>query len=218
MAILERDGALVALVLPDLEAIRGSGSPRVDEVIRVTLSEAAMNLPSYERISGYGWYASRCRRRDCTSISAFGFQRFTRPPKPDGRTRRTSRCHTRTRRCSTASRRARCLAFSNRATLENRLSLDASPMLDLGIDSLEWIALALVLEQQAGVYLDESMAGESLTVRDLLLHAATMPEGRSAGNMTKPSGIGLSPQVPCFGSSRSCSIVSMRFSCRRCSA
>jgi len=61
LAILERDGALVALVLPNLEAIRDAGYPRVDEVIRVALSESALALPSYERIAVTGWCASRCR-------------------------------------------------------------------------------------------------------------------------------------------------------------
>ena len=196
MAILERDGALVALVLPDLEAIRSSGSPRVDEVIRVTLSEAAMNLPSYERISGY-----RLVREPLPKTRLHKYQRFRLPALYEAaETRRTDAPHVALSHEDEAllnSEPARTMFGVLKSRYAGKpVSLDASPMLDLGIDSLEWIALALVLEQQAGVYLDESMAGESLTVRDLLLHAATMPEGRIGGEYDEAVRHWLEPAGP----------------------
>jgi long-chain acyl-CoA synthetase len=57
--------------------------------------------------------------------------------------------------------------------LENRypgrpLSLEASPQLDLGIDSLEWITLGLELERRLGISLSEAEAAGVLTVRELV--------------------------------------------------
>ena len=171
LAILERDGALVALVLPDVEAIRAAGSPRIDEVIRVALSETALTLPSYERLAGY-----RIVREPLPKTRLGKFQRFRLPaiyeaaesgaaPKPQGPLSPEDKA-------LLDSEPARTIFGVLKTRYAGKpVSLDASPQLDLGIDSLEWVALALVLEQQAGVHLDETVAGESLTVRDLLVHA-----------------------------------------------
>jgi long-chain acyl-CoA synthetase len=48
------------------------------------------------------------------------------------------------------------------------LSLDASPQLDLGVDSLEWMNLSMELEQRFGLRLDEAAVADVVTVRDLL--------------------------------------------------
>src|SRR3546814_4221926 len=48
---------------------------------------------------------------------------------------------------------------------ERGLSMDASPTLDLGIDSLEWMTLALDVEQRTGVALSEEDLAASETVR-----------------------------------------------------
>ncbi|HUJ02497.1 MAG TPA: 1-acyl-sn-glycerol-3-phosphate acyltransferase, partial [Rhizomicrobium sp.] len=52
------------------------------------------------------------------------------------------------------------------------LSLDASPLLDLGIDSLEWISFGLELEDRLNLHLSEAEIGGIVTVRDLLRLAA----------------------------------------------
>jgi long-chain acyl-CoA synthetase len=48
------------------------------------------------------------------------------------------------------------------------LSLEASPQLDLGVDSLEWITLGLELERRLGTSLSEAQTAEVSTVRDLI--------------------------------------------------
>jgi long-chain acyl-CoA synthetase len=193
LAILERDGALVALVLPNLEAIRDAGYPRVDEVIRVALSESALALPSYERIAGY-----RLVREPLPKTRLGKYQRFKLPAIYDG----VKTAKAKPEGEPSAEDKA-LLASEPARTIFNLLktryagkpvSLDASPLLDLGIDSLEWVALALVIEQQAGVHLDESQAGESLTIRDLLHQAAASKPAAPAESETvvrhwlKPAG------------------------------
>ena len=179
LAILERDGALVALVLPDLEAIRSAGYPRVDEVVRVTLSEAALNLPSYERLAGY-----RLVREPLPKTRLQKYQRFRLPALYDAteakRTAAPQGALSAEDKALLDSEPARTIFGVLKTRYAGKpVSLDASPLLDLGIDSLEWVALALILEQQAGVHLDESLAGDSLTVRELLLHAAEMTGTRT---------------------------------------
>ncbi|MBK8211352.1 MAG: AMP-binding protein [Rhodospirillales bacterium] len=53
LAVLDREGALVALILPDLEAIRRSANTSVEDVIRVALASVAKTLPSHQRLSGF---------------------------------------------------------------------------------------------------------------------------------------------------------------------
>jgi len=168
LAILEHQGALVALVLPDEEAIRASVSPRIDEAVRVALQEAAFNLPSYERLAGF-----RIVREPLPKTRLMKFQRFKLPAI-------YAAAETGVARAAPAELTAEdkaLLASEPAGTIFNILKtrypgkpvhLDASPLLDLGIDSLEWVGLALVIEQQAGVHLDESVAGEATTIRDLL--------------------------------------------------
>lgn len=195
LAILEREGVLVALVLPDLEAIRAAGHPRVDDVIRVALSEAALALPSYERLSGF---------------------RIVREPLPKTRLGKFQRFRLRAIYDAVETERKAPVALSVEdkvllageparsvfALLQKRypgkpVHLDASPSLDLGIDSLEWVSLGLVLEQQLGVTVDESEAGETLTIRDLLQRirvkdkAASLTPAQIADAWLKPSGVVL---------------------------
>ncbi|MDE2184257.1 MAG: AMP-binding protein [Alphaproteobacteria bacterium] len=194
LAIIEREGALVALVLPDLEAIRASNYSRVEEIIRVALAERAMSLPSHERLAGY-----RLVREPLPKTRLQKFQRFrlraiydaaeTRKPSATGAPSEDDKALLH----NSAARAIFEILKTRYAGKE--VSLDCSPLLDLGIDSLEWVALSLVIEQQAGVHLDESAVGESLTVRDLLRRAAEAPAAASdAGHEAiierwfKPSG------------------------------
>jgi long-chain acyl-CoA synthetase len=181
LAILERDGALVALVFPDLAAIRSAGYPRMDDVIRVTLSEAALTLPSYQRLAGY-----RIVREPLPKTRLGKYQRFRLPAIYDaaetGKAPGSQGALTPEDKVLLDSEPARTIFNVLKTRYAGKpVSLDASPLLDLGIDSLEWVALALVLEQQAHLHLDETVAGESLTVRDLLHHASEMAPGARAG-------------------------------------
>jgi len=172
LAILEHDGALVALVLPDEDAIRAAVSPRIDEAVRVALQQAAFNLPSYERLAGF-----RIVREPLPKTRLMKFQRFKLPAiyaaaetgaaRPQGPLSAEDKA-------LLATQPAGAVFNILKARYPGKpVSLDASPLLDLGIDSLEWVGLALVLEQEAGVHLDESVAGEATTIRELLTKLGT---------------------------------------------
>src|SRR5690606_17977246 len=51
---------------------------------------------------------------------------------------------------------------------DKRLTMDASPQVDLGIDSIDWVDLSLDLQQNAGISLTEGALAQVETVRDLL--------------------------------------------------
>lgn len=167
LAVLERQGALVALVLPDLEVIRKSANASVEDVVRVALAAAAKTLPSYQRLSGFALV-----RQPLPRTRLGKYQRFLLPKLyEEARAGRTQA--------------ARPLSDEDRQMVERPavaaawqvlldryagrgLSLDADPQLDLGIDSLEWLSLGMELESASGVPLDEQDFAEVTQVRDLL--------------------------------------------------
>jgi long-chain acyl-CoA synthetase len=58
---------------------------------------------------------------------------------------------------------------------DRRLTMDVSPALDLGVDSLEWLTITLEIERRAAIEMDEAAIGRVGTVRDLLREVAAAP-------------------------------------------
>jgi long-chain acyl-CoA synthetase len=173
IAVLEHAGSLHALVLPDTEAIMVSGTMRIEDTLRVALGSAAQHLPSYQRLAGYA-----IAREPLPRTRLGKYRRFLLPD-----------LYERARAGAAAPTPAE-LSPEDRALLEQPLpaeiwrlledrypdrplSLEASPQLDLGIDSLEWITLSLELERRLGISLSEAEVAEVLTVRDLIAAVQT---------------------------------------------
>jgi long-chain acyl-CoA synthetase len=175
IAVLERNGALVAIVLPDIAAAEATGSLRIEDVVRVALTEAAQALPSYQRLAGF------VLAREALPRTRLGkLQRFRLPALHAALLAGRGVAPAAPLSGEDAALVAAPGAAEVWAILQARyagkpLSPDASPALDLGIDSLEWISLALEIEQRIGLRLtEEEMAGAS-SVRALLLRAAGGP-------------------------------------------
>jgi len=73
--------------------------------------------------------------------------------------------------------------FSTQIIKEDALSPGASPQLDLGIDSLEWLNLTLEIRRRAGVELSEQAIGRIATVRDLLREVSEADAGVRAASL-----------------------------------
>ncbi len=168
IAVLERQGALVALVLPDIAAIRRSPNSSVEDVVRVALASVAKGLPSHERLSGFVLV-----RQPLPRTRLGKFRRFLLPKLYDQA------------RSGGGPAVPQPLSDDDRALLEQPavaaawrvlldrygdrgLTLDADPQLDLGIDSLEWLGLGLELESATKVALAEQDFAGVAQVRDVL--------------------------------------------------
>jgi long-chain acyl-CoA synthetase len=180
LAVLEHDGALVALVVPDLDESHRRNIARVDDAIRVHLASRGQELPPYRRLAGF-----RLSRTPLPRTRLGKFQRFRLPqlyaaaaglmriggrePPADDPLLKDERA------------RAVWDVLAARYPAA-RLGLDADLSLDLGIDSLEWISLGLVLEQRLGLELGADELSRIATVRDLLQAAVQRrtPEPASA--------------------------------------
>jgi len=184
IAVLEHRGALVALVVPDMDAIAASGNLRVEDVIRVTLSERGRELAPFQRVAGFA-----ITRVPLPRTRLGKYQRFL---LPDLYTRAKSGADAREPAPLTDADRtllAQSPAREIWAWLQARypdkaLTPDMSPQLDLGIDSLEWVTVTLELAGRFGVHLTEADATEIVTLRDLLQR--TVEHGRTQPTAGEP--------------------------------
>jgi long-chain acyl-CoA synthetase len=167
-ALLECDGKLAAIIVPDEEALRIRGTMSAEALLRDELARELQSLPPYQR------------------AAEFRLVRQGLPRTPLGKLRRhllpeifaiASASH--------PSQSPDTLAEEDRQLLEsatvqaawnslqrryagNGISLDSSPQLDLGIDSLAWISLTTELEDKCGIALGAEALSHVFSVRDLL--------------------------------------------------
>ncbi|MBI1207193.1 MAG: AMP-binding protein [Azospirillum sp.] len=182
LAVLEKNGALVALVLPDPTMIRAAGLTNLGDALRVSLAGSAQRLPPYQRLAGFAIARELLPRTRIGKIQRFRLpELYERARAGLGRSEPAPMSDT--DRALLAEPRAQALwQLLHGRYAERGLSLDASPQLDLGIDSLEALTLAMELESRLGIRLPESELAAAATVRALIdaaLSAAT-PSGPPA--------------------------------------
>jgi long-chain acyl-CoA synthetase len=171
LAVLEFAGALVAVVLPNFEAIAATGNRRVEDVVRIALAERSRLLASFQRVAGFAIVREPLPR---TRLGKY--QRFLLPGiyarAKAGAVAPGSRALSAADRALLASSPAREIwAWLGTRYPDKQLAPDLSPQLDLGIDSLEWVTMTLELAERFGIQLTEQDAADALTLRDLLVRA-----------------------------------------------
>jgi len=173
IAVLDRAGALVAVVVPDTAAIRAPNAKTVEDALRVALAEAANELPSFQRLAGFVVSREPLPRTRLGKV-----QRFRLPALYDalraGAAPRAAAEHAPEDLVLLAAPGAKeaWAILRARDPAAPEPSLDAHPGLDLGMDSLAWVGVALELESRLGVRLSEEEIAGFATLRDLLRHVA----------------------------------------------
>ena len=167
IAIFERAGALAAVIVPSVDATRSGGAIHLDTAIRVDLTSRARELPSHQQLSGFA-----ISREPLPRTRLGKYRRFLLP-----------QIYERARQRGPAQRvqlkpedepllqnptAARVYELLRKRYPDAPLGLDASPLLDLGIDSLEWVSFGLELDQRLGLKLTEADIAGVASVRDLL--------------------------------------------------
>lgn len=183
IAVLERAGVLVGMVMPDEAAMRASGATRPEDALRVALTVAGQGLAPYQRLAGYVVARAPLPRTRLGKI-----QRFRLPEMYEallsGRSAPPAPLSPEDEALLAAPGAREAWDILAARYPGKPLSPEASPALDLGIDSLEWVALALEVEQRIGLRLGEEDIAAIATVRDLLERAR---EASSAGITLPPS-------------------------------
>jgi len=180
LAVLEEAGKLVALVVPDESFIRAYGAARLEALLREELETAGAKLASYARISGFAV------TRDALPRTHLG--KLRRHLLPD--------LYTRAKLPAIAAAEAPASEADRKLLAEpipaairdwlaqrypgKRIALDSMLQIDLGIDSLEWVALTLELQERVGVALTEQALSKVVTLRDLIAEVIAAKSGTPA--------------------------------------
>jgi len=168
LAILLRDDALVALVVPNPEAIRSRGAARVEGLLREEIERVSGSLRPHERLSHYvitmealpRTHLGKLKRHQLSEI--YDRARGGKAPPPRQELSADERDL-----LSRPEIKAVWDWLSARYP-DQSLSLDTSPQLDLGVDSLQWIEVTLELQDRFNIKLSEEVIGRILSLRDLL--------------------------------------------------
>ncbi len=187
-ALLEYREQLVGLILPDPGEIRRRGYKEIAPAIRQAVGEVAKGLPSYQRISDFAVTRDPLPRTRLDKLQRHLLARcFEQAKAQESRPDAAQR----------GPLPVEKMAAPDRTLLENpaarqvwdwlaeryperRLTPDTSPSLDLGVDSLGWIELALEIQCRSGVELSEEAIGRIETLRDLLKEVQEAPAARVA--------------------------------------
>jgi long-chain acyl-CoA synthetase len=203
IAVLEYDGALVALARPNPMRLHGRGATNIRDGIRVILGETAQRLPSHQRLAGFALTnevlprtrLGKYRRFQLPALYARALAGSSgRVPHPP-----TTEDEALLREPAAAA----VWQLLRRHFPDRPLDLDIDLSLDLNLDSFGWMELSVLLQEQAGVRLAEADFARTETIRDLLRvsidrHAATsrLPRGEpaftlDAGYWLAPTGLAL---------------------------
>jgi long-chain acyl-CoA synthetase len=167
VGLFELEGQLAAVVVPDADAIRTRGAAREAALIREELETLSMPLPPWQRLSAYRVVATPLPRTTMGKLQRFQLPGIYRQAEaPAAAPAAVPSVDDEALLADPLARRAR--EWLERRFAGKPFSLDASPQLDLQVDSLEWLALTLEIRAQFGVTLADDAIARVLTVRDLL--------------------------------------------------
>ncbi len=171
VAVLERDGRLVALFVPQIKPQSETDGDKEElrRRLHATVEQHAQELPSYERITDFALSAQPLPRTQIGKL-----RRHLLPDIYD---------HAKASREPLATSKE--LSEEDRSLLEEKpaadvwawlqkrfkgtpLNLDTNPQLDMGLDSFAWMSLAMELQERFGFRLTEDAISGMTTLRALL--------------------------------------------------
>jgi|HigsolmetaAR203D_1030402.scaffolds.fasta_scaffold00064_86 long-chain acyl-CoA synthetase len=176
IGVLQKDGRLVAVIVPNPNAIGPDGDPA--KAVDAALREQSRRLPSYQRLADYAITPEPLpRTRLGKPRRHLLAERFDRAKQGDIGIEAAQPVAP---EAMSAEDRALLGNPAARSTwdwlagryADRRLTPDSSPQLDLGVDSMEWITFTLEIGQRTGVELSEETIARIETVRDLLREVA----------------------------------------------
>jgi long-chain acyl-CoA synthetase len=192
IGVLQRGGALCAVVVPDDKAIRKAGATDVEQAVRAAVSEASKRLPSHHRLARYVISQDALPRTRLGKIRRVELvrrfdeivsgQRGAAHRKPAPMLVEEMSDDDKALLDEPAARAVWDLLCDRYA--DRPLSPDASLAIDLGIDSLEWINVTLAIRQRCAAEITEEATTRIATVRDLLNEAVAAESGEVAEAMS----------------------------------
>jgi len=191
IGVLERNGKLVALIVPKRAACRDD----VDSEVRAAVERVSRTLPSYERISDYAITSDILPHTRLGKIQRHRLDaRFDAAKSDTGKS------------TITGPMPLEEMSGEDRALFEEpapnsvwlliarrypgkRLTPDSSLQFDLAVDSLEWLNLTIEIAESSGVEVTEEAITRIDTIRDLLREVLEAGEGAGVDPLARPYAI-----------------------------
>jgi long-chain acyl-CoA synthetase len=174
IAVLEDQGALVALVYPNTKRIRELGTLNLREGVRVVLAQAARELPQWQRLSGFAMTDQPLPRTRLGKYRRFLLPALYRQARGEG-ARRPGRPLGPDDQILLSEPTAAAVWALLRERYPGQVTdLDISLSLDLNIDSFGWMELGVALQERCAVHLTEEDIAAIETVRDLLTQCVAL--------------------------------------------
>ncbi len=172
-AVFERDGGLAALIVPDEDGLRQAQTRRLDDAIRIAVTEAGAELAPYKRVTSY-----RIHREPLPRTRLSKLRRFRLPALFDAAGGREAGGGRAAEDATLAAdpRAVRVLGLMRARFADDPIDFSTSPQLDLGVDSLAWLEIAQEIEGALGVSLAPDALAEVVTLADLVRAAIAAPE------------------------------------------
>ncbi|GMV50081.1 MAG: AMP-binding protein [Nitrospira sp.] len=187
-AILLYGGRLVAIVVPRKKALSMDQADEMRKAIRADLDTALRDFPSYARLTECVVSVDPLPRTRLGKIQrhklAARFEEASRADETDGLRRAPIAVDQMTpddRQLLEDPIVARTWDLLTRRFPDRRLTPDSNLQLDLGLDSMDWMALTLDLHDRIGIDLSLDRIARIGIVRDLLREAAEATEAADAG-------------------------------------
>lgn len=189
IGILYEDNRLVAVIVPEIEAVNRLFNGETELAIREAVNERLKVVASYQRIGDYAIAAEPITRTNLGKIRRHILKEQYRRIK-EGLVENKGRAvgplpiedmSEKDQSLFAQPETRQVWGWLAERYADKRLTPDTSPQLDLGIDSLEWLTLTLQVRDLTGIELDDEAIRQIGTVRDLLQAVQNAAENESSG-------------------------------------
>jgi long-chain acyl-CoA synthetase len=162
ICVVEDGGRLRAVIVPDTGHARAEKVGNIDEALRWDISELSEALPAHMRIKGYVLRSESLPRTPLGKLRRYLIEREVERKAPEGGIEDDA--------ALLAEEAGRAIVGCLKPLLGEDMAVRASDNLelDLGLDSLMRVELAVSLERVISVKIPETLMSEVQTVGDLL--------------------------------------------------
>ncbi|MBS1989681.1 MAG: AMP-binding protein [Cyanobacteria bacterium SZAS LIN-3] len=189
IAVFQRNSKLAAVVVPNMVEVNKLGGGDVNRLMHDAVDERSVHLPRYKRLSAIVVSSEPIARTPMGKVQRYklakSFDLLRANPA-----RQTSlswqEMQEQDRELFACPMAQAAWQFLIGRFDGQRVNLSDSLQLDLGIDSLEWIALTMDMREKLGVELSEAAIMQLSTVRDLLVQVVEAGDASVARSCEDP--------------------------------
>jgi long-chain acyl-CoA synthetase len=203
MAVLEQDGRLVGLFVPEQDSLQDARPEELRQQVRREVERLSPQLPSYARLGDLAVTARALPRTQIGKLKRHELPAiFEQAKAGDLAEDQAVELSEADQGLIDTPPAGDVWAWLNERFEGRRLTPDSSPQLDLGLDSFDWMSLTMELEERFGVRLSEEALARVATLRDLLGEVLEAAPGDTAAGPREPEGLEpeqerwLEPQGP----------------------